>query len=1365
MTKTKVEAILAEAFKMNPSKPIDAHSKPKRDPSSSRKEMKRYEKARRLAPGSVKSRNKLRTVSEASSAGDGLSKDSQGKSDSSSETSDCTSEENRADKQTNNCEIDNVGADAERTECWGGKVADMIECDFPKGTLTPAHGVKVRNRDYFTSVYCLELRGDRTHDDLLREIDDLRSENDYLKDELDELRSEMLEMRDLYMEEDMYQLHEFKQQLEQANKTCRILQYRLRKAERRSLRVAQTGQVDSELIRTLEHDVQVAKSVSLRLHTELEAVQKKNLQLEWENEELREQVQNLEVAKQVLQAEMNKSREMLSQNSLKRRSLRSTGSKCDKKISPQDDSADLKCQLHFAKEESALMCKKLTKMAAECEVMREELCKYRLLYGDVDVSQAVEGTINSAHTREAEVKVHLRLVEEEATLLSRRIVELEVENRGLRAEMNEMRERAGWGQEEEEEVIEGREKCLALSLGKEANSFTHKRIPEAEDNVQSMGVAEVENCLLSHILREEPVDVETNHPQDQIESAENAEKEQSCTASRKDLEALFAVRDQAMLVRSIIQFLIQPAKNGVLPMSNQKSSHPILSKIEVDSHCLNNPWVLDPMMNPLTSELEVLLEVLQTFVSKIDVLKNSVPGETGQYTNPEKVLETVQQASQPGHAEKKLCYSSSNEKQTSNQPSLELLTVQLRWFLQKWRQGERPSKEDKNLFKMDFQKDLYPQIKAELLGSKKTCNTSEEAKPPEKCHKQVSSALLSDLKAALQDLCCELQEEYRTGQHIAQQFAEAKEAWTVECTQLRSLLEDTTDTKDSPEPKMELQKDYFEELQNLLDESHAAVIDVTRQLKICERNWNCKPRDLLTYLSEAHLDWGKQNTDTESHVIKSTKKNWIYLSQDAALVDREDPWKTWDYPIMPPSFSGLNLKQTTAKKSHTAPEKTDIRIYYSPPSTRRILLSAVPFKDEDICEMKQENKAPHCHHSKRINEMNVCDTWQGSLPIQCQTTIDQSPFAVIRSNSSSDFQSPGVSSSPCLPFSGWEVSENLSDDMKEMTASALEQRRKSISGSLTVGVNSIGTQTHTQSQVNSVGLQTDIYLSVSASRPRSPRVTSFVSAHSHNISSSPERMPGPFEKSLSCSTSPKQQRRHSSPFSSSSSSSNTTNSSYSFKSASLSSSSSLTSSSRLEPPKEHRIWGLPHCSSSNKKPNSTFRGNSEKPAGRRTAGIHKYGLVQEFFRNVCGRGEKPNPPNQGGEKVQDIRRDHANSARLKKTEAPPSRIPTVPLGRNDSVTRIVNHRFMKQGRKDVPQTTQTQTQGQCPNQTKTPMSKHKGFGPAALEDAPCGCSSRSLASCFARVSRTNLRHTHNHCKLRPTTAGGKGNLGWHHHAH
>lgn len=55
---------------------------------------------------------------------------------------------------------------------------------------------------------------------------------------------------------------------------------------------------------------QVAKSVSLRLYNELEAVQKKNSKLEWENEVLREKTQELEVAKQVLQSEVEKAREV-----------------------------------------------------------------------------------------------------------------------------------------------------------------------------------------------------------------------------------------------------------------------------------------------------------------------------------------------------------------------------------------------------------------------------------------------------------------------------------------------------------------------------------------------------------------------------------------------------------------------------------------------------------------------------------------------------------------------------------------------------------------------------------------------------------------------------------------------------------------------------------------------------------------------------------------------------------------------------------------------------------------------------------------------------------------------------------------------
>ncbi|XP_075702167.1 microtubule cross-linking factor 2 isoform X2 [Rhinoderma darwinii] len=326
---------------------------------------------------------------------------------------------------------------------------------------------------------------------LLREMEELRSENDYLKDEIEELRSEMLEMRDVYMEEDVYQLQELRQQLEQVHKTCRILQYRLKKSERRGLRVAQTGHVDSELISTLEQDVKVAKDISVRLHNELEAVEKKRIKLEEENEELRQRLIETDLTKQVLQNEMDKCKE----NSLKRR----RSGKLDKKPFPQEDNADLKCQLHFAKEEFALMCKKLTKLAKENDTMKDELVKYRSMYGDLDSSLSVEELANSPHSREAELKSHLKLVEEEANILSRRTVELEVENRGLRAEMDEMKVHA-----DREQF--GQDSRFALSAGESGDNFVelrrHLQFVEEEADLlrRSMMELEDQNKLLMNEL-------------------------------------------------------------------------------------------------------------------------------------------------------------------------------------------------------------------------------------------------------------------------------------------------------------------------------------------------------------------------------------------------------------------------------------------------------------------------------------------------------------------------------------------------------------------------------------------------------------------------------------------------------------------------------------------------------------------------------------------------------------------------------------------------------------------------------------------------------------------------------------------------
>ncbi|XP_031177639.2 protein SOGA3-like isoform X1 [Sander lucioperca] len=268
------------------------------------------------------------------------------------------------------------------------------------------------------------------------EMERLLDENEDLKCEIEEMRTEMDEMRDTFYEEDTCQLQEMRRELERANKNCRILQYRLRKAERKKLRYAQTGEIDEELLRSLEQDLKVAKDVSVRLHHELEKVEEKRTKTEEENEKLRQKLIEVEVTKQALQNELDKSKE-----SQKRRGSKDI-QKTDRKSAQtptEEDNEDLKCQLAFIKEEAVLMRKKTAKIDKEKDRLEQELQKYRSFYGELDSTHPKGEAGGPPTTRESELKLRLRLVEEEANILGRKIVELEVENRGLRAELDDLR--------------------------------------------------------------------------------------------------------------------------------------------------------------------------------------------------------------------------------------------------------------------------------------------------------------------------------------------------------------------------------------------------------------------------------------------------------------------------------------------------------------------------------------------------------------------------------------------------------------------------------------------------------------------------------------------------------------------------------------------------------------------------------------------------------------------------------------------------------------------------------------------------------------------------------------------------------------
>ncbi|KAJ4934094.1 hypothetical protein JOQ06_006901 [Pogonophryne albipinna] len=1009
-----------------------------------------------------------RKLSDASNTSEDLSKDSgcaSGKlsssSDSSSEISDsCPSEGNSKESPS-------------RDLSWIDREAYLWRSDgnpCVKGDSQPLS--MLHSRGGF-----MDLMMGETTEDLVREVEDLRSENEYLKDEVEELRCEMLEMRDLFQEEEVYQLQNLKLQLDQSNKTCRVLQYRLRKAERRSLRVAQSGGADGELVRSLEHDnkafpckalscsgmevksgarsfsligardqecvFEVAKSVSLRLYSELEALQKKEAALQWENEALREKTQELEVAKQVLQAEVDKTRE----STLKRKSLRSSSSRAEKRLSQQieDDSADLRCQLHFAKEELSLMCKKLSKLVSESEILREELCRY----------QSPEGRQTSAHSREAEVKVHLRLVEEEATLLSRRIVELE-------------------------------------------------------------------------ITREGPVGGEW----DPADAQEN-DKTPDRRGMMKEHGSLLALRDHCCMLGSAI-LLMTP-----------QNSHP-------SSTCISHTEDFD--MKSFYDALELLQAMLLAFIGHVETLLSAEDLEKKDAWDSQTLSF--------------LCGDFDIQESQSKQELVEDL-----------RTSEVKERETQTRQSTCFQLDLMqscgdPKMRLSLQILRilhQWCQVKglEEGNEGADRTRSVLQGLLQDLAAELQDELIDLDGE-------------------AKATHSRAAEPNGTGVIRSAAEKHSL---------------HRTVQEKTCISKRLRRPFS--PRGC------------------------KKKKNWCYLSPDAEQLDRENPVKTWDHLIMPRSFPDFDLEKISAGRSHTAPEKSTQRIYFSPPSARRVHQAQLKHNPESVTSI-----SPWC--------------------------------------------------------------SNLSDDMKEMTAGWRSDRKVQYQD---VDVACSGTQTTKKPKMVSVALQTEGVVSVrSLTRGLS---SSLVSNRSNHISTSLDGVPGRI-RSTASSSSPKLYRRHST-------------------SGVSSSANSLSTSSR-----DRGLW------SPNSQSNTSLTWTRQKPTSGNNPGAkpptkpaagNRYGMVTEFLRRVSGRVEKPVPGLAQKTKTG-----------LKNLERIPTRPPAAAsLHRNDSVTRIVNQRFMKQR--------EEKSGGMNHGVRQSPST-------GTSEEGNYDCSSGgSLTFCFARPSRSSQKQTSSQNKL------------------
>ena len=161
-----------------------------------------------------------------------------------------------------------------------------------------------------------------------RELEETREDNRELKRQVMEMRNEMDEMTDSFRESELEEFREMQRELEMASKNCRILQFKLRKSERRNIQTEEDranyeeklrqleAQFDSQdarnHIQVLEEELRLAKEVSVRLHDELDIVEDKRLKAMEENRHLTELLEHTDKRQFRMEMEIDKLRDMVS---------------------------------------------------------------------------------------------------------------------------------------------------------------------------------------------------------------------------------------------------------------------------------------------------------------------------------------------------------------------------------------------------------------------------------------------------------------------------------------------------------------------------------------------------------------------------------------------------------------------------------------------------------------------------------------------------------------------------------------------------------------------------------------------------------------------------------------------------------------------------------------------------------------------------------------------------------------------------------------------------------------------------------------------------------------------------------------------
>ncbi|KAF5405776.1 M protein repeat protein [Paragonimus heterotremus] len=241
---------------------------------------------------------------------------------------------------------------------------------------------------------------------------EVMEENEQLKEEVEEMQREIEEMHDHFQEDDRDAMRELQRDLEAANKSCRILQFKLRKAERRfeqceaeranleerlaRLEAELYSEADVAHIRNLEEEIRVAKEVGVQLNNELDMLDERRAYFEEENRQLKEELQ-------------------VSQN---------------RRISVENELGRLRLEMEKVKAEKGILDKGPLQVTDKNR-SRQASSGPSLSREASFEEQQLQRELEASRERETDLSEQLRFAEEEVRKLKRRVKEFQSENEML----------------------------------------------------------------------------------------------------------------------------------------------------------------------------------------------------------------------------------------------------------------------------------------------------------------------------------------------------------------------------------------------------------------------------------------------------------------------------------------------------------------------------------------------------------------------------------------------------------------------------------------------------------------------------------------------------------------------------------------------------------------------------------------------------------------------------------------------------------------------------------------------------------------------------------------------------------------------